>query len=143
MSKNVSDSTPCTHVKMETTPTKVKFSSKQKLEKYQPNVEKMELTSPAKPDCSSVLNRNCTIQKQETLTAAHKGHTSVRAELSDFNLQEIPLVFSNDALTDIVLQVNSCLSVNCSPTAVSQFYNHWTPYHPHTDTSAVVPLTDN
>ncbi|CAG5131085.1 unnamed protein product, partial [Candidula unifasciata] len=114
--KKSPDSTPCTPIKTE--PFKTEFTLDQKpefsqirLEKHNSNIpfEKVELKHPVKVEPLELeysLNQrgNSPVIKQELPSPSPKDYAIFKIEPSDYSCSDIPVSFSNDALTDIVLQ---------------------------------------
>lgn len=76
---------------------------KQELRSNSP-VLKQELRSSS-PVLKQELRSSSPFIKQELPSPSAKSHISFKIEHSDFSCSDIPVSFSNDALTDIVLQV--------------------------------------
>lgn len=113
--KKSPDSSPCTPLRAEATPTKAEYSplvkneySQIKIEKYHPNIriEKSEPQTPTKAEYSPSVQRDFTPMRHDYLSSPiPKVHQQMKMDSSDMYLDS-SLVFNSDTLTDLVLQVS-------------------------------------
>ncbi|XP_059141510.1 forkhead box protein N4-like isoform X2 [Physella acuta] len=111
--KKSPDSSPCTPLRAEATPTKAEYSplvkteySQIKIEKYHPNIriEKSEPQTPTKAEYSPSVQRDFTPMRHDYLSSPiPKVQHQMKMDSSDMYLDG-SLAFNSDTLTDLVLQ---------------------------------------